>query len=177
MRRAVKFTMRGFRALVDSTLLGVLLSICVGRGMALAPKLLQEAPQAGCALVDTAYHCDLTGFHKALASAHSIAIQTQPMDRMTAAQLRRLVTTLGKQLGTNSDRGTLLIALTPVEMTGITIGPGDHDLATLRVYALDDENRRGDLLWAETLRGQGDRPWPAQVHALIEQFQARLGGH
>ena len=127
-----------------------------------------------CTLTEGAYHCNLPAFQQAMAAAPSISIETQPMDRMTAAQLRRLVTSLGKTVGTNDRPATLLIALTPVEMTGINYGPGDHDLATLRVYAVDGENRRGDLVWAETLRGQGDRPWPAQVHDLIQQFQTRL---
>ncbi len=136
--------------------------------------MLQETPASACALTDGVYRCNLPAFQRTLAAARAISPQTQPMDRQTAAQLRRLVASLGKQLGTNDHPATLQIALTPVEATGITYGPGDHDLATLRVYTLDSENRRGDLVWAETLRGQGDRPWPAQVHDLIEQFQTRL---
>lgn len=176
---ALKCTMRGFPVFVSPALFALLFTAaCVtasaGGSVAPPPKVLQEVPSTGCTLTDGAPRCNLSAFQRTLAAARNVSIETQPMDRVTAAQLRRLVESLGKQLGTNDHPGTLVIALTPVEKTGITYGPGDHDLATLRVYAVDGENRRSDLLWAETLRGQGDRPWPAQVHDLIEQLEARL---
>ncbi len=172
---ALKCSMRGFSVFAFFRLFAFfLVAGFAGESFASPPKMLQETPASGCTLMDGAYHCNLAAFQRALASAHEVSIQAQPMDRLAAAQLRRLIASLGKQLGTNDRPATLLIALTPVEMTGVTFGPGDHDLATLRVYTVDGESRRGDLLWAETLRGQGDRPWPAQVHDLIEQFQTRL---
>ena len=138
------------------------------------------APQGntppGCTLSAEVYHCDLHSLQRALGKARSVAVETQATDRQTAAQLRRLVTELGKQPATTNGPADLIFLLTPVEGTGIHYGPGDHDLATLRIYSADAQGGRDALLWAETLRGQGDRPWPAQVQALLQQFRGQLNG-
>ncbi len=139
--------------------------------------MLPDVSAATCTLDGGIYRCSLPAFQRTLAAARNLSVETQPMDRMAAAQLRRLVGSLGKQLATTDHPADLTVALTPVQMSGVNYGPGDHDLATLRVYTVDAGNQRGDLVWAETLRGQGDRPWPAQVHDLIAQFQSRLNGH
>src|SRR5579875_3721925 len=69
------------------------------------------------------------------------------------------------------DRAHTVALLGP---NGVDFGPRDHDLARLEVFAPSSSASQGTLLWAETYRGQGDRPWPAQVHALLTQFQQRF---
>ncbi len=68
----------------------------------------------------------------------------------------------------------LTFLLIPIDPTGVDFGPAGRDLATLRIYAPGHNGTHGTLLWAETYRGQPDRPWPAIAHATIEQFQSRL---
>lgn len=109
----------------------------------------------------------------ALDRAHTVAIETGHMDRAAAHELRHLVTNMGKLPEPAGSLADLTLRLEPTPPTGIDIGPADHDLATLRIFA-PGTTGTPVLLWVETLRGQGDRPWPAQVHALIEQFQAHI---
>ena len=136
---------------------------------------------AGCTLQKHTYTCNFAAFRQDLAAAHTVTVETQRLDRPTANQLRQLVQALGKSVaGTTPENGAapaadLTFLLIPMENSGINFGPQDHELATLRIYAPGTGTSHGTLLWAEVLRGQGDRPWPAQVHALIEQFQDRLG--
>ncbi len=132
------------------------------------------APDAGCALQRGEYVCHWSALQLAWDRAHTVAVQAGPMDRSTLRQLRTLVGTLGKAETTAGQPADLTLMVLPVEPTGISFGPGDHDLATLRVYAPSAGSDRGVLLWVETLRGQGDRPWPAQVHVLIQQFEQRF---
>lgn len=136
--------------------------------------LLPPGQTDGCTLVNEVYRCNLPSLERALHQAKTIGVETQQLDRSTATQLRELVHQLGKGSAVADQPADLVFALTPVAPTGVNFGPGDHDLATLRVYAPAPEGGHGALLWAETLHGQGDRPWPAQVHALIEQFRDRL---
>ena len=145
-----------------------------------APVGTAPPAPAGCTLQKGIYSCNLAAFRQDLAAAHTVAVQTQRLDRSAASQLRQLVQTLGKSVVSTSTENEgapgadLTFLLIPMENSGVNFGPGDHELATLRVYAPGDGSARGTLLWAETLHGQGDRPWPAQVHALIEQFQGEL---
>ncbi len=134
----------------------------------------------GCTLQKDIYTCNWETFRQALKHAQTIAVETQPMDRSTAAQLRQLAQSLGKTVtpASGGEAGAtppeLTFLLIPMDTAGIHYGPEDHSLATLRIYAPGPNTTRGTLLWAETLRGQGDRPWPSQVHTLIQQFQDRL---
>lgn len=157
-------------------------SLRVAGMLAFASLLLTACPQAqqtvapdeGCALQRGEYHCDWSQLRLAFDRAHTVAVRTDPMDRATLRQLHTLVDQLGKTPAMPDQSPDLTFMLVPVEPTGVNLGPGDHDLATLRVYAPVAGSERGALLWVETLRGQGDRPWPAQAHLLIEQFQARF---
>ena len=99
------------------------------------------------------------------------------MDRFTQAQLNHLVRDLGKTVTAPDQRGDLTLLLIPTETPGIEYGPAGQALATLRIYAPGGDSSRGTLLWAETWTGLPDRPWPAIVHALLDQFQERLAGH
>lgn len=134
-------------------------------------------PDAGCVQAKGSYTCNWSSFQLALERAHTVGVETGPMDRPTTHQLGQLVDELGKTRASEGQPADLTLLLIPIEPTGVNLGPGDHDLATLRVYAPNESSSRGTLLWAETYRGQGDRPWPAQVHALIAQFEAHLAKH
>ena len=105
------------------------------------------------------------------------------MDRFTAEQLRKLVAKLGKSVAGADQAADLTFLLTPVESTGIHIGPVGEPVATLRIYAprmapgagTESGSSLGTLVWAETWIGHSDRPWPSIVHSLIEQFEDRFG--
>ena len=123
------------------------------------------------------YTCDWQAFVQRLDKAHTVTVETQQIDRFTAKQLRELVGELGKTVAPEDQLGDLTFLLIPMQSTGVHIGPAGEPLATLRIYASLPGAPRGTLLWAETYTGQPDRPWPATVHALIEQFHDRLQKH
>lgn len=132
---------------------------------------------AGCTLEKQVYTCNWQAFVQRLDKAQSVSIETQSIDRFTARQLRELAGELGKSVAPEAQQGDLTFLLIPLQSTGVHIGPSGEPLATLRVYAAEPGNPRGRLLWAETYTGQPDRPWPATVHELIEQFHDRLQKH
>ncbi len=133
------------------------------------------APDAGCVQQKGSYLCNWSSFKLAFERAHTVSVETGSLDRSTATQVRTLVGELGKSEVPAGHPADLTMLVIPVDTAGMNIGPADHELATLRIYAPNESSSRGTLLWAETYRGQGDRPWPSQVHALIEQFQGRFG--
>jgi hypothetical protein len=132
---------------------------------------------AGCTLEKQVYTCDWQAFVPHLNKAQSISVETQSMDRFTARQLRELAGELGKTVAPDEQQGDLTFLVIPLPSTGVHIGPTGEPLATLRVYEPEPGHPRGKLLWAETYTGQPDRPWPATVHALIDQFHDRLQKH
>lgn len=150
------------------------LLLAAGLGMPPAASAQQPvASDAGCMQRKGEYTCNWSSFKAAFDRSHTIALETDPLDRTAGSQLRRLVTELGKVPVTGNETADLTFALSPVPPNGVDYGPSDHDLARLRVTA-HSSSGNPVLLWAETLRGQGDRPWPAQVHTLLTQFQDRF---
>ena len=137
----------------------------------------QSANEARCTLEKQAYTCNWPAFVRQLDKAHTVAVETESLDRFTAKQLRELAGELGKTVAPEDELGDLTFLLIPMQSTGVHIGPGGEPLATLRIYAALPGTPRGTLLWAETYTGQPDRPWAATVHALIQQFQDRLQKH
>ena len=136
----------------------------------------QHANEPGCTLEKQVYTCDWASFVQRLNKAHTVAVETESLDRFTVKQLRELVGELGKTVAPEDQLGDLTFLLIPMQSTGVHIGPAGEPLATLRIYAALPGSPRAKLLWAETYTGQPDRPWPATVHALIEQFQNRFAG-
>ena len=151
--------------LLSATLLGT---------SALSAGAQETTPAAGCTLHKDVYTCNLNAFRARLADAHTVAIETQANDRFTATQLRNLTRELGKKVATSDEAADLTFLVIPTETPAIQFGPAGQTLATLRIYAPAQGSGHGALLWAETWTGQPDRPWPAIVHELIGQFQARL---
>jgi hypothetical protein len=137
-----------------------------------------QASEAGCTLEKQVYTCDWAAFVQRLDKAHTVAVETQSsIDRFTAKQLRELAAELGKTVAPEDQSGDLTFLLIPMQSSGVHYGPAGEALATLRIYAPGQGTPRGTLLWAETYTGQPDRPWPAIVRALIQQFQDRLQKH
>ena len=161
--------MSGFRLGYSVVILGALVVSGAARG--------QGADKSGCTLEKQVYTCDWAAFVQRLAKAQTVGVETESMDRFTARQLRELVGELGKTVTTEDQPGDLTFLLIPMQSTGVHIGPAGEALATLRIYAPLPGAPRGTLLWAETYTGQPDRPWPATVHALIQQFRDRLQKH
>jgi hypothetical protein len=163
--------MSGYRMGCVVVMVGALVA---AGGMARA----QASNEQGCTLEKQVYTCDWAAFVQRLDKAHTVAVETESsVDRFTAKQLRELAEELGKTVAPEDQLGDLTFLLIPMQSTGVHIGPAGEPLATLRIYASLPGAPRGTLLWAETYTGQPDRPWPATVHALIQQFQDRLQKH
>lgn len=143
-------------------------------GLAVGTAAAQTRGEAGCTLEKQVYTCNWQSFESRLDAAHTVAIETERMDHFAAAQLRKLAAEMGKSVVKKGEPADLTFLLIPVEPTGIHLGPSGEPLATLRIYAPGRGTSRGTLLWAETYKGDPDRPWPAVVDALIGQFRARL---
>lgn len=159
--------MSGYRMGCVVVMMGALVA---AGGMARA-----QTPSEPCTLEKQVYTCNWAAFVQQLDKARTVAIETQSsLDRFTARQLRELAEELGKTIAPDDQLADLTFLLIPLQSTGVHIGPGGEPLATLRIYASLPRAPRGTLLWAETYTGQPDRPWPATVHALIQQFEDRL---
>ena len=150
-------------------------TIAVLTGLLCATLKAQQS--AGCTLEKQVYTCNWQAFVQRLDHAQSISIETQSMDRFTARQLRELAGDLGKSVAPEEQAGDLTFLVIPLPSTGVHIGPSGEPLATLRIYAPEPGNSHGKLLWAEVYTGQPDRPWPATVHELLEQFHDRIQKH
>ena len=150
-------------------LLGLIAGLAVGTAAA------QAGSEAGCTLEKQIYTCNWQAFESRLNATHTVTIETGRMDHFAAAQLRNLAAEMGKSVVKTGEPADLTFLLIPIEPTGVHLGPSGEPLATLRIYAPGRGTTRGTLLWAETYKGDPDRPWPAVVEALIEQFRARLG--
>jgi hypothetical protein len=129
----------------------------------------QTISSTPCTLNKQVYTCDEASFASTLKQARTIAIEALPRDQAAAAQLKELVTSLGKTLA--PDTADLTFRLTRPEPSGVNIGPAGVPLAILSVYAQAADGSRGPLLWLETFTGQPDTPWPSIIHAAIQRFQ------
>jgi hypothetical protein len=139
------------------------------------PALAQQpAPTSspGCGILDGVTTCNWPAFRHILRSSQVIAVEHAQIDRYTGRQLEQLATRLGKTLASPDHPGDLTFDIVPTGEHGIDFGPGDKPILQLEIH--DGPSSHGQLLWVETLHGDPDRPWPANVHAVIQQFQARL---
>jgi hypothetical protein len=134
----------------------------------------QPAPivSVGCGVLDGVTRCNWPAFRVVLASAHTIAVDHNQMDRFTGRQLSELVSRVGKNLAGPNNPGDLTFVIVPSGNHGIDIGPAEKDVLQFEVHSGPASD--GRLLWLETLHGDPERPWAANVHSVIEQFEARL---
>lgn len=91
---------------------------------------------------------------------------------MADGQLDDLVRSLGKT-GTPGE-ADLTFVLAKIDYGGINYGPGDRELAALRIYSRGSDGTRGPLLWDEPFIGEPDMAWPTVVHELIAQFKTDI---
>lgn len=139
--------------------------------LSLQPASRVPPPQTTITCDPSGTNCDQTTLRTTVHDARTIAIQAPPRDRVAQAELGRLVHDLGKQLAPPHGAADLTLILTQPQPSGVEIGPGDRDLATLQVYS----GRTGQLIWVQRVRGQGNKPWPAIVGETLEQFRTSLG--
>jgi hypothetical protein len=136
----------------------------------------EPQPQAkSCVLQKNVYTCSWELFAPALAAAKTIAVGSQPLNPEAEAQLKKLVTALGRTEATEAS-ADLTFVIFPGDDSGMFFGPDGRDLGTLRVFGRMRDGARGPLLWVETFHGQPDIPFPAAVFELTEQFKARVKG-
>lgn len=152
---------------MNSIGLAVWFALVLGSGVAQA-----QVSAAGCTIDHKVATCNWSSFRKSLDSARVVKAEYANMDRSTGSQLKELAKSLGKGVAGGDEGADLTFTVVPADVTGMDIGPADEEILELRVYA--GGSSRGKLIWVETYRGQKDKPWPANVHAAIEQFQARL---
>jgi hypothetical protein len=143
---------------------------------ALAQKHLSvQQANVDCTLDGLAHTCNRADLQRAFAEAHTVAIESQPKDRVADAELASFTRKLAKELSPSASADiTLRLVRTP--SAGVSVGPSDVELATLRVFSTKSGPQDSRLLWVETYRGQPDLPWGAVVRALTGQLQATLAG-
>ncbi|HEX2918839.1 MAG TPA: hypothetical protein VHN81_09975 [Edaphobacter sp.] len=139
---------------------------------AAAGQSTKDPNLAGCTAKDGQTLCNLYWLRKTVDTAHTAKAEYGERDRATGAQLKDLAKSLGKSLANPDQPADLTFAIAPAPISGVDVGPADEEILELKVYSGEDAQRK--LIWVETYRGQKDRPWPANVHAAIEQFRKKL---
>jgi hypothetical protein len=130
-----------------------------------------------CSLDGGKYTCNRLQFLKAFAEAHTVAVDSQPRNPVSDKQLTTFATQLAKQPVPAGQPADMLLRVVRNQPTGFSVGPGDEDLATLRVFSTKTGNASSHLLWVETYTGQPDLPWAVIVRALTQQLQSTIAGH
>jgi hypothetical protein len=132
----------------------------------------QVAPLVACTQVKGETRCDDASFSAALKAAKTVAVSSQPASPASDHALERLAHDLGKTV--SPDAADLSFELVRQEQGGIFYGPGDRELATLRIYAHGTRGERGPLVWVETYLGQPDMPWPSVAQQALQQFKSEF---
>jgi hypothetical protein len=140
--------------------------------MAASAQAPKDADLAGCTKKDGQTVCNLYWLRKTIDAAHTAKADYGERDRATGAQLKDLARSLGKSVAKGNQPADLTFVIAPAPISGVDVGPADEEILELKVYTGEDSQRK--LIWVETYRGQKDRPWPANVHAAIEQFRKKL---
>lgn len=147
--------------------------IWVALVLGMAPAQAQKpASLAGCITEHEKTTCNWYWFQKTLDAAHVVKADYSERDRATGSQLKDLAKALGKGVVKNGETSDLTFAVQEAAIAGVDIGPADVEILELRIYSNEDSQQK--LIWVETYRGQKDKPWPANVHAAIQQFRERL---
>jgi hypothetical protein len=152
-------------------LLGLKMVLALVLGLGLAQAQTPVSPVA-CKTERGETTCDWYWLRKTLDASHTVKAEYGDMDRATGSQLKDLAKKLGKTVAKDDEPADLTFTVAPAALSGVDIGPADAEILELRVYS--DGSSQGKLIWVETYRGQKDKPWPANVHAAIEQFRERL---
>jgi hypothetical protein len=131
-----------------------------------------QAPSRGCSKIRDQYSCDKPQFTQALKNARTVAVETQPLNQVSAKALVDLARQLGKAVDPGSP--DLIFELEPAAADGVYYGPNDRELAVLRVFARGANGGRGPLLWTESFVGQPDMAWAMVVHGEMQQFRSEF---
>ena len=131
-----------------------------------------QVPLSACSKIKNQYSCDKPQFARVLKDSRTVAVESQPFNRVSVKALEGLARDLSKTV--QSDSADLIFVLEPPDPDGIYIGPNDRELATLRIYSRGPKGERGQLLWVETYTGQPDVIWPMVVQGIIQQFKAEF---
>jgi hypothetical protein len=154
-----------------------LLALTLFAALVLTPStaLAQANSTPPCSLEKHVYTCDGASFQKQLANAKNVGIETHSIDRFAQSQLTNLLTKkLGKTLVSEGSPADLIFLILPLGGEGVNVTPGETGVGTLRVYSVNPNNTRAELLWAEVFTGQEDLPWPTVVNGLILQFRSHF---
>ena len=152
--------------------LGRVLVGALWAGALLAGVLPAGAEVFGCTRDKDHYSCNKSAFKKVLNDAKTVVVASHPENNVSEAALQQLVRDLGKTVRRSPAELTFVLA--PTESDGVYFGPGNRELATLRVYAATADGGPGQLIWVESFAGQPDMPWPTVVHGAIQQFKEGL---
>lgn len=161
------------------TLAGVTLAVAIGdgdRAFAQSNSSATQSKTIDCSVDGAQYTCSRTGLASAFAEARTVALESQPKDRLADGELASFVKSLGKLVVPAQGPADITLRLVRTGSTGISVGSFDVELGTLRVFSTRTGKSNSHLLWVETYRGQQDVPWPAVVHELTGQLQAALSG-
>jgi hypothetical protein len=133
------------------------------------PAHAQPSP---CTKVKNQYTCDKAQLTELLKDAKFIAVESQPLNKVSETALAHLVQDLGKSV--QPDSPDLTFTLSPADPDSIYIGPNDRELATLRVYSRSPKGHHGQLIWVESFIGQPDMQWLMVVRGTIQQFKSKF---
>ena len=150
---------------VLSPVLGIVALLC--------GSVLTSHGQARCTMErEEHFRCDRDAFETKLADAKVIRVDAPRADLFAKDRTEQLVAKLGKQVAGPDQRADLTFEVAAVDRNGrMDFGPHDIPLARLNVY--DPEHH---LVWVETLDGQAEIPWTADVIELLKRFQADVAG-
>ncbi|WP_263384643.1 hypothetical protein [Granulicella arctica] len=148
------------------------LMVLLGGGVALAQ--VEKPATVDCSVDGRALTCDRTDFLKRFAEGRTLALESQPRDRVADGQLATLSKSLGKTVVPVGAAADLTLRVVRPAESGIAVGTGDEELGSLRLFSAKDGVSR--LVWVERYRGPLDTPWQVVVRALGQQFQGSLAG-
>lgn len=155
----------------------VLLSLATFFLTVTAPVFAQkDPPKVDCSVDGMQLTCDRSELLKRFAEARTLTMESQPRDHVADVQMASFGKSLGKRV-VPVQPADITVRLVRPEHTGVVVGSGDVDLASLRIFSTKNGTEASHLLWVETYRGQEDMPWIAVVRAVMWQFQETLAGH
>lgn len=163
-------------AIVFSVMTLLSVGTVVAKAQTESAKSRKDPSSVDCSIEGKRLTCNRMDFLKSFAEARTLALESQPKSRIADQQLASFAQSLGKQV-TPGFPADITLRLVRSPTTGVSIGPGEMELASLRVFATKTGAEASRLLWVETYRGQADMPWGMVVQALLQQFQTTLADH
>ena len=154
---------------------GLVLSLTLLTGSVGQLRAQKQPPTVDCSIDGRKLTCNRADFLKRFAEARTVALESQPRDRVADGQLAAFAKRVGKQVATTLPADLTLRIVRPPD-SGFGVGSADVELASLRVFSTKEGADTSRLLWVETYRGQPDVPWQAVVRGITNQLQVTLAG-